>query len=129
MANGSGRGVSRRARLLLLTGAAAPALWAGAAAAQNAPIQLSQAQSPVEATAPAQAGDAVVQTPDQQTQASPPAESIVITGYRGSLQSSTNAKRKSVGFVDTIFAEDIGKFPDTNIAESFNRIPGVTISR
>ncbi|MGN6376656.1 MAG: TonB-dependent receptor, partial [Sphingomonas sp.] len=34
-----------------------------------------------------------------------------------------------IGFSDSIFAEDIGKFPDTNIAESFNRIPGVTISR
>lgn len=56
-------------------------------------------------------------------------EAIVITGYRHSLQSSTNAKRQSVGFTDTIFAEDIGKFPDTNIAESFNRIPGVTIQR
>jgi len=54
---------------------------------------------------------------------------IVITGFRHSLQSSTNAKRQSVGFTDTIFAEDIGKFPDTNIAESFNRIPGITISR
>jgi TonB-dependent receptor len=54
---------------------------------------------------------------------------IVVTGYRGSLQSSTNAKRNATGFTDTIFAEDIGKFPDTNIAESFNRIPGVTISR
>ncbi|MEI9928284.1 MAG: TonB-dependent receptor plug domain-containing protein [Sphingomonas sp.] len=54
---------------------------------------------------------------------------IVVTGYRGSLQSSTNAKKNSTGFTDTIFAEDIGKFPDTNIAESFNRIPGVTISR
>lgn len=54
---------------------------------------------------------------------------IIVTGYRGSLQSSTNAKRNATGFTDTIFAEDIGKFPDTNIAESFNRIPGVTISR
>ncbi len=56
-------------------------------------------------------------------------EDIVVTGYRASLQSSTNAKKESTGFTDTIFAEDIGKFPDTNIAESFNRIPGITISR
>ncbi|MEZ0242702.1 MAG: TonB-dependent receptor plug domain-containing protein, partial [Sphingomonas sp.] len=56
-------------------------------------------------------------------------DAIVVTGYRGSLQSSTNAKRNATGFTDTIFAEDIGKFPDTNIAESFNRVPGVTISR
>ena len=54
---------------------------------------------------------------------------ILVTGYRASLESSANAKRDSVGFVDTIFAEDIGKFPDTNIAESLNRVPGVTIVR
>ncbi len=47
----------------------------------------------------------------------------MVTGFRESLLSSTNAKRNSVGFIDTVFAEDIGKFPDTNIAESFNRIP------
>jgi len=122
MANGSRRDVSRRARLLFLTGAASSALWAGAAAAQDA-------QPSASPTAPAQSADTSAQTPDQQTQSSPPAESIVITGYRGSLQSSTNAKKKSVGFVDTVFAEDIGKFPDTNIAESFNRIPGITITR
>ncbi|AUW60420.1 TonB-dependent receptor [Sphingobium sp. SCG-1] len=57
------------------------------------------------------------------------AEDIVVTGFRASLQSQTNAKRNSVGFTDSIFAEDIGKFPDTNIAESLNRIPGITISR
>src|SRR6478735_1243082 len=54
---------------------------------------------------------------------------IVVTGYRASLESSANAKRDSVGFTDSVFAEDIGKFPDTNIAESLNRIPGVTITR
>jgi TonB-dependent receptor len=58
-----------------------------------------------------------------------PLEEIVVTGFRQSLQNSTDAKRESVGFVDSIFAEDIGKFPDTNIAESFQRIPGIQISR
>ncbi|RUN75932.1 TonB-dependent receptor [Sphingomonas sp. TF3] len=58
-----------------------------------------------------------------------PTDDIVVTGYRNSLALSTNAKRASTGFTDAIFAEDIGKFPDTNIAESFNRISGVTITR
>jgi TonB-dependent receptor len=57
------------------------------------------------------------------------ANDIVVTGYRNSLAKSTNAKRNATAFTDTIFAEDIGKFPDTNIAETFNRIPGITISR
>ena len=73
------------------------------------------------------------QTDGQSAQVAPQDETavneIVVTGYRASLQNSTNAKRVSVGFTDSIFAQDIGKFPDTNIAESFNRIPGITISR
>ena len=56
-------------------------------------------------------------------------DEVVVTGFRRSLADSTAAKRNAVGFVDAVFAEDIGKFPDTNIAESFNRIPGVTINR
>ena len=56
-------------------------------------------------------------------------EEVVVTGFRKSLEDSTTAKRDAVGFIDSIFAEDIGKFPDTNIAESFNRIPGITITR
>jgi TonB-dependent receptor len=56
-------------------------------------------------------------------------EEIVVTGFRSSLANSTNDKRNATGFQDSIFAEDIGKFPDTNIAESFNRVPGITINR
>jgi len=56
-------------------------------------------------------------------------EEVVVTGYRSSLAQSTVAKRETTGFADAIFAEDIGKFPDSNIAESFNRIPGITITR
>jgi TonB-dependent receptor len=56
-------------------------------------------------------------------------ESIIVTGYRASLTSAAAAKREAITFSDSIFAEDIGKFPDTNIAESLNRIPGITISR
>jgi TonB-dependent receptor len=56
-------------------------------------------------------------------------QEVVVTGYRKSLTESTEAKRQATGFIDQVNAEDIGKFPDTNIAESFNRIPGITISR
>ena len=70
----------------------------------------------------------VAQTPEAQ-KPDEPLEEVVVTGFRGSLESSTKAKRESVGFVDSIFSEDIGKFPDTNLAESFNRIPGVNITR
>jgi TonB-dependent receptor len=56
-------------------------------------------------------------------------EEVTVTGYAASLEKATDAKRNSTNFTDSVFAEDIGKFPDTNIAESLNRIPGVTISR
>jgi TonB-dependent receptor len=59
----------------------------------------------------------------------PVLEEIVVTGYRKSLSESTAAKRDAIGFLDQVSAEDIGKFPDTNIAEAFNRIPGITITR
>lgn len=56
-------------------------------------------------------------------------EEILVTGYRGSLASSLNLKKDNVGMVDSILAEDIGDFPDNNLAEAMARIPGVTITR
>ncbi|TQV70980.1 TonB-dependent receptor [Aliikangiella marina] len=56
-------------------------------------------------------------------------EVVLITGIRGSLMSSMNKKRDAIGVVDAITAEDIGKFPDTNLAESLQRISGVSINR
>ncbi|WP_223796536.1 TonB-dependent receptor [Sphingomonas nostoxanthinifaciens] len=57
------------------------------------------------------------------------AEDIIVTGIRASLERSIAIKRDSVGVVDAISAEDIGKFPDTNLAESLQRITGVSINR
>jgi TonB-dependent receptor len=56
-------------------------------------------------------------------------EEVVVTGLRGSLEASMDIKREAVGVVDAISAEDIGKFPDTNLAESLQRITGVSIDR
>ena len=56
-------------------------------------------------------------------------EEIVVTGYKASLQSATNAKRASTSLVESVFAEDIGKFPDLNVAESIGRIPGIQLTR
>jgi TonB-dependent receptor len=56
-------------------------------------------------------------------------EEIVVTGYKGSLQSAAIAKRESTALVESVFAEDIGKFADSNIAEAMNRMPGVQINR
>ena len=54
---------------------------------------------------------------------------VVVTGLRASMQSTLNLKKNSDGIVDGIVAADIGKFPDTNLAESLQRISGVSIDR
>jgi len=61
-----------------------------------------------------------------QTDASP---EIVVVGFRAALNSALNLKRQETAAVDSIVAEDIGKFPDSNLAESMQRIPGVALSR
>ena len=54
---------------------------------------------------------------------------IVVTGFRRSLDAALSVKRNSVAAVDVIVAEDIAKFPDQNLAESLQRIPGISIQR
>lgn len=56
-------------------------------------------------------------------------DEIIVTGIRASLSAAADIKRQAQGVVDAISAEDIGKFPDTNLAESLQRIPGVSIDR
>ena len=64
-----------------------------------------------------------------QPQAAAPANTVVVTGIRASMQSTLNLKKNSDGIVDGIVADDIGKFPDTNLAEAVQRISGVSIDR
>lgn len=56
-------------------------------------------------------------------------EEVVVTGIRSSLQQAMDIKRSSDAMVDSIASESLGKFPDTNIAESLQRITGVSIDR
>lgn len=56
-------------------------------------------------------------------------EEVVVTGIRGSLAAALDQKRNSSGVMDAVSAEDIGKFPDTNLAESLQRITGVSVNR
>ena len=58
-----------------------------------------------------------------------PVEEVFVVGIRGALRRSIDVKRDSDGVVDAITEEDIGKFPDKNVAESLQRITGVTIQR
>jgi iron complex outermembrane receptor protein len=56
-------------------------------------------------------------------------DEIVVTGLIGSLQRNLDLKREATGVVDVITSEDIGKFPDSNVAASLQRVPGVSIQR
>src|SRR6201996_7872019 len=56
-------------------------------------------------------------------------EEITVTGIRASLQQSLDIKRDAIGIIDAISAEDIGKFPDSNLAAAMERVPGVTVTR
>ena len=64
-----------------------------------------------------------------QTVANNDVESVTVTGIISSLQKNLDIKRDSMGIVDAISAEDVGKFPDVDIAAALQHVPGVTVSR
>jgi len=68
------------------------------------------------------AADAAADAPDE-------GDAIVVTGIRGSIQSSLDAKRNATSIVEVISSEDIGLLPDISIADSLARLPGVTAQR
>lgn len=76
---------------------------------------------------PAEASSAPA--PAAQPAAAAPVQDIVVTGYRQSLVSALNVKKQSNGVVDAINASDIASFPDANLADSLQRIPGISIER
>lgn len=74
--------------------------------------------------APVAAQDAPAPVADE-----PAEQEIIVTGFGGSLEKSLATKRNETGVVDSISAEDVGKFPDSNLAESMQRLPGVALAR
>jgi TonB-dependent receptor len=74
---------------------------------------------------PSQAAQAAVDEAAETTDAN----AIIVTGFRASLDAALDIKRDSITSVDAIVAEDIAKFPDQNLAESLQRIPGISIQR
>jgi TonB-dependent receptor len=69
------------------------------------------------------------QTPADPRAAEQQPDVVVVTGYREALQAALETKRESDVMVDAINAEDIANFPDANLAESIQRLPGVSIDR
>ncbi len=106
-------GAVRAARGLLSTSAAGGALALALLAAAPAAAQTTPAQD-----------DSSPQAVDEQN-----GDEIVVSGYRASLRSALNEKRNANVQVDAITAEDIADFPDANLAESLQRLPGVSIDR
>lgn len=124
------KGVVRN--LLLSTIIASGALGASEASAQTRQsTDPAQAASPASATAdtspaaePTTASGSTSTVPTNDTQ-----EAVVITGIRRSLEKSRDIKRLSVQIVDSVVADDIGKLPDRNVAESLARVSGVQVDR
>ena len=84
--------------------------------AQQAPAFSQNASDQAASTPPKPASDT----------ADTAAQEIVVTGFRSSLAQALNVKKEQAAAVDTILAEDVGKFPDSNLAESMQRLPGVS---
>jgi iron complex outermembrane receptor protein len=97
--------------------AASVSSFALAATAQAQDIQTQQAQT-VDASSAA--------TSQSETENS---DDIVVTGFRASLEASINAKRDASAIIDSVSAEDVGKFPNNNVAEALTLVPGVTVDR
>jgi iron complex outermembrane receptor protein len=74
---------------------------------------------------------ALAQGPDKPNDQTVPQalQEVVVSGYRKSIEASLDAKRMADATVDVITAQDIGKFPDKNVADALQRVPGVIISR
>ncbi|MFV0624382.1 TonB-dependent receptor [Sphingomonas sp. ac-8] len=78
------------------------------------------------AAEPSAAGTAPQDAPSEEATSE---GNIIVTGFRAALDNALALKRQETAAVDSIVAEDIGKFPDSNLAESMQRIPGVALSR
>jgi len=72
---------------------------------------------------------AVEQVPSTVGGSAAPVESVVVSGFKASLERALDQKRNALDSSDSILAEDIAKFPDLNLAESIQRIPGIALDR
>ncbi|MFT4894896.1 MAG: iron complex outermembrane receptor protein [Devosia litorisediminis] len=109
-------------RFMVSTGSVKAALLAGSALVFSAPAMAQDSGTLDDDEVSDVASDASGEISDSDNV-------IIVSGFRQSLNAAISAKREAVGQVDVIVAEDIAKFPDTNLAESLQRIPGVAIER
>jgi iron complex outermembrane receptor protein len=95
------------------------------------PVTAAQAQAAANANqaVASSAGQANTQNEINTGGAGTTVQEIVVTGTRASLDRALAVKKDTIGIVDAISAESIGKFPDQNVAESLQHVPGVSIDR
>lgn len=84
-----------------------------------------QAQNTSAASTEAPAGQAASTTQANAAQAN----TVVVTGYRYAIEKSLDQKRDANAIVEVVTAEDVGKFPDKNVADALQRVPGVVVTR
>lgn len=110
---------------------AATSVGAQSASQAANPDQLDGSLSPTSGKAATPPGDSQSNTAAAAaaTPVAGAADEVVVTGFRSSLQKGIALKRDAVGERDSIVAEDIGKFPEQNVADSLQRIPGVRLTR
>ena len=115
-------------KTILASSIVAALCFTAAAYAQD--TSSTSAQDTQQTTAPEPPQTAAQQQANPQTQAPPQTlGTIQVIGIRASLQKSLETKRNADAIVDAITAEDIGKFPATNVAEALAQVPGVTLDR
>jgi len=119
--------LSTALRICLLTGTAIPALQPLQAQTVVPPSAATQDKAPDTPTATTEAtGD---QSANPSSQAASQGGQIVVTGFRKSYFDAVRMKRQDLGISDSISADGLGRFPDLNVGEALQRIPGVQINR
>ncbi|MCV2370463.1 TonB-dependent receptor [Roseateles oligotrophus] len=77
----------------------------------------------------AQAQTAPADKPSEKKADASQMETVVVTGFRSSIEKSLDQKRNANAIIDVVTAEDVGKFPDKNVADALQRVPGVIVER
>lgn len=77
----------------------------------------------------AQAQTAAADAPADKPADANQSQTVVVTGYRYAIEKSLDQKRDANAIVEVITAEDVGKFPDKNVADALQRVPGVVVTR
>jgi iron complex outermembrane receptor protein len=112
--------------LPFVTGTAAIAAASNGAGPADAPAA---STSPAATTAPAEASGPTANSGAPAGAEQPQLEEVVVTGLKASLEKSLDAKKNAGIVEDSIDAEELGRFPDSDVADSLEHLPGITITR